>query len=287
MQYQQTLARPITTQGPSVISDEPTNLTIKPAETDTGILFVRTDKSCPIPCSPFLLRRRPPIKWTTLVNRGVTVETVEHIVAALRGMEVDNVLVEVDRPGIPILDGSALPFVEMILEAGTVTQEGLRTDYLPITRVLGAWEQRISMRTGNMASNRSALFAIPDSTTSIAYTGYWEGLPLGHQLVDVIITPEVFANEIAPARTFMTPWEIERWKPEGPRPLLSHYFCDNVLIVSETETFEERLPDEAARHKVLDIFGDVSVCGYIKGRFYGYRSGHSLNNRMVGRMVGR
>ena len=284
MNLQKTIAAPESVIGPTVCSNEPCIMTLLPAPEYTGVNFYRTDLHQKIPVKPKYVKNHSVTKWTALEKDGARVEDTEHILAALRGMEINNITICLDSPGTPLMDGSALPFVEMIQRAGVVEQgaEVMLTE--PVTASEAVWEDMVSFRTGEKRSKRSFLFARPDKRLVVSYLLQYDGTPLPEQYAEYVVTPDVFATQIAPARTFMTPWEIDKWGPAGSG-LLSQYFCDIVPILSDKRVFMERIPNEAATHKVLDMIGDLSILGSaLVGGFMGMRSGHSLNSAMVRRL---
>lgn len=284
MNLQKTIAAPESIIGPTVCSDEPCIMTLLPAPEYIGVNFYRTDLHETIPVKPKYVRNQSVTKWTALEKDGARVEDTEHILAALRGMEISNITICLDSPGTPLMDGSALSFVEMIQRAGIVEQGAEVVLTEPVTTREVVWEDMISFRTGEKRGKRSFLFARPDKKLIVSYLLQYDGTSLPEQYAEYEVTPDVFIRQIAAARTFMTPWEVDKWGPTGSG-LLSQYFCDIVPILSDQSVFIERIPQEAATHKVLDMIGDLSILGpNLVGGFMGMRSGHSLNSAMVRRL---
>jgi len=282
---QKTIGFEVDFLGPSIVSDELAYIKIKPASPSNGIRFIRTDISEIVPCHPSRLCWKKSAKWTSLQQREARVEGVEHLLSALWGLGITNVDIELDSPHIPILDGSALPFVQEIQAAGIVEEREVYVPKFAVRKSYMVWQSMVDFRTGKTVSGVSHIVATPATDMHISYVLKYKGTALEPQIVEGSITEKTFVNSIAPARTFMTPWEIERWAPDGPEPLLSRHFCDMVPIVSDTEVFEERVPSEAGMHKVLDMIGDLAVLGLTSGAFFGVRSGHSLNRAMVRRIA--
>jgi len=282
---QKTIGRVIKFEGPSIISDEISYISILPASPNSGIRFSRLDCSALVSCHPSNLCRKRFTKWTSLQENGVRIEAIEHLLAALSGMGITNATIELQGDGIPLVDCSALPFVKCIQDVGVIDQGVAHAPKFFLSGQHTVWEEMVDFKTGRRQLRLSYLTAIPQrSGLHISYLLHYDKTGLGMQLVETEITPETFAKDIAPARTFMTPWELERWAPDGPEPLLSQYFCDVVPIVSTINVFEERIPNEAASHKILDMMGDLAVLGLLSGTFFGVRSGHSLNKAMVRRI---
>lgn len=282
---QKTIGSAVEFLGSSIVSDDLAYIKIKPALPNAGIRFVRTDIGDVIPCHPSRLCWRRGGKWTSLQQRGARVEGVEHLLAALWGMGITNAEIELDSPHIPVLDGSAAPFVDAFQNVGVVVEEDKYIPKFDVCKSYMTWQPMIDFRTGERIPDASHLVATPSENMHISYLLVYSDTALDIQLLGDDIAPELFAEFIAPARTFMTPWELERWNPDGPEPLLSKYFCNMVPVVSDTGVFEERVENEAAAHKILDMIGDLAVLGLTSGSFFGVRSGHTLNKNMVRRIA--
>lgn len=279
-EYVRTLQNPTATiEGVPVYGDLRHKLTLLPAPPDTGIVFRMNGKD--IPCSPKYLSP-PRGKWTSLVKGRVIVHDTEHIIAALRGMEVDNCIIDIEAreaAGVPVLDGSAKQFADEIHRTGTVEQDRPRQRFIlgrgGVAMIMPSYKGKSSQE------RRAYLFTYQSDCMDVSYALDYEPLKLGKQsMCFSCITPELFRAEIAPARTFLTRWEVERYAPSGPEQMWGHAIYD-MPIISETETFEERMPNEACRHKILDIIGDIGLLGPFSGWVLGIHSGHTLNRRMV------
>ncbi len=245
----------------------------RPAPADTGIEFVRTDlpgkprvKAC-----PENLVKKP--RRTALLRGEAQVDTVEHVLAALAGLEIDNAIVEVDAPEMPTGDGSALPFVETLLDAGKVELDAPRTVFeLP---------EPFMVSEGD-----ASIMAMPNPTgLSLIYNLDYDGNAIPSQSFMFQCNPERFPEDVAPARTFCLEEEVETFRRQGVG-LGATY--ENTLIVSADGSIVEntrRFDDEFARHKMLDLIGDVSLLGAkLKARVVAVRSGHSLNMVFVNRL---
>ncbi|MEJ5340649.1 MAG: UDP-3-O-acyl-N-acetylglucosamine deacetylase [Thermogutta sp.] len=267
---QQTIARPVAVEGFGYWSGEDCRVEFRPAPPNTGVVFVRED-----------LRHRPRIparleyriempRRSCLEYRGVRVEMVEHVMAALGGLQIDNCEVAVTAPEMPGCDGSALPFVEALLAAGIIKQSMPR----PV-RVLSA-----VVRVEENGCWFEARPGLGQECFMRYLLDYGPEGPIGRQSFGLTLTPETFRRELAPCRTFMLKEEAEWLLSQGlgrrttPRDLLvfdEHGPIDNEL----------RFPDECVRHKLLDMVGDLALCGCdLVGRFCAYRSGHRLNAQL-------
>lgn len=268
---QQTIARVVTVEGFGYWSGQNVRLEFHPAEPGTGIVFVRTDlpKRPAIPAS--VLHRIEVPRRTTLVVDGGSVEMVEHILAALHGLHIDNCQIHVDRPEMPGCDGSSKPFVDALRSAGTVTQDW-PVRQLVVTDVT---------RVGN---DESWVEARPSKNPglSIKYKlDYGPDNPIGRQTLEMRVTPEAFCRELAPARTFLLESEAEWLRARG---LGSRVTSRDILVFGEQGPIDNelRFEDECVRHKALDLIGDLALAGCeIVGHIIAYRSGHRLNADLV------
>ena len=245
-------------------------MTLKPAEADAGVVFVRTDlpDRITIPARIAGLSSQP--RRTVLRNGTAAVETVEHCLAAVNGLEVDNLEIEIDGPELPNIDGSCNPYTQAIVKAGTVTQNKVR-DVFIIT-------EPIVVREGD-----SVLYALPDRDDqfNIIYDLDYNEPSIGRQLYRVQITPETFIDDISPARTFITEAEAHEFRARG---IGAHLSAEDILVLSPDGPVDNelRFEDECARHKVADLLGDLMLFGRpLRGRLVAYRSGHSCNHLLV------
>jgi UDP-3-O-[3-hydroxymyristoyl] N-acetylglucosamine deacetylase len=237
-------------------------LELKPAAAGYGIRFRRVDVGVEIPASLDHLARMD--HATTLARDGVSVGTVEHLLSALQGLGVDDVLVEVDGPEIPILDGSAAPFVILIHEAGLRPLTAAR-QYLKVVKAVevvrgGAWVR-----------------LLPAEQLRVAYTIGFDHPLLRHQSASYKITPNTYAEEIAPARTFGFLRDVETLRRNG---LALGGSLENAVVIGESGVLNNKLrfEDEFVRHKILDAVGDLALLGHpVVGQLEGHRAGHALH----------
>lgn len=263
---QRTLAADVELEGPGLHTGRHARVRLVPAPEDHGRVLVRVDVDPPA-AIPVSARHRLPIpRCTALGAGGVSVMTVEHLLAALAGMGVDNVRIEVEGPELPALDGSALPYVHAIERAGLVEQRAPRR-IRALRRAL--WE----------AEGDRFVAAIPWPELRVSYAFMSDRPRLADQFVEFTVTPEVFRAEIAPARTVAFLDEVRDLRARGlglgGRP-------DNVLVIGDQGPVGElRLPDEVARHKVLDLVGDLALAGPVVARVVAVRAGHELSARLA------
>ncbi len=268
---QRTLREPVGVAGVGLFSSAPSRVTIRPAGPDEGIAFRRVDlPGAPsVPARIEFVAERP--RRTALVRGEAVIETVEHCLAALAGLGVDNALVDVAGPEIPAGDGSAAPFTEAISRVGLVEQDAPRralTVSAPVT-----------VRDGD-----ASITAMPsdDGATEMVYVmdhGAASAIPA--QTFSYVLTPATFIEQIAPARTFSTQAEAEAMWQRG---LFRHLTPRDMLVVGPAGPIDNayRFRDEPVRHKLLDLLGDLSLVGRpIVGRIVAVRSGHALNQRLA------
>jgi UDP-3-O-[3-hydroxymyristoyl] N-acetylglucosamine deacetylase len=245
------------------------NMTLKPAPCDFGVVFLRTDLSG----VNSVRASRENLKDTTLStflgNGRVLVQTVEHLLAALTGLGVDNVLVELDAPELPIMDGSAAPFIHLIRNAGLKRQRKPRA-YLRI-------KKKIFVQDGDKSATLT-----PAKETSIACEIDFPHPMISIQRGNYVHNQENFIREIAPARTFGFKKDVDKMIEMG---FARGGSLDNAVVLDDHGVINEgglRFQDEFVRHKILDALGDLSLAGHpIIGRLSVVKSGHTLNAKLV------
>jgi len=263
MRFQATLARDIQISGIGLHSGCFLNVRLSPAEPGHGIVFRRTDVGQLIPA---LAEEAGAFDYaTSLGPRGRELGTVEHLLSAAYGMGIDNLLVEVDGPEIPILDGSAAPWVRLFRRAGVFRQSSPTHPLIPsrTLSVSGPGGKRLEIR--------------PARELRISYTIDFPHPLVGKQSITLVLSPDTFAEHIAPARTFGFLSEYELLKKHG---LARGAAMDNCIVIGEerVENGELRFPDEFVRHKVLDLMGDLALVGRpVVGHIIATRGGHALH----------
>jgi UDP-3-O-[3-hydroxymyristoyl] N-acetylglucosamine deacetylase len=270
MAYRRTLRRPVGCTGIGLHSGKPVRLDLKPAAAGHGRRFRRTDVGVEIPARLENLARLD--HATTLSRDGVSVETVEHLLSALCALGVDDVLVEVDGPEVPVMDGSAAPFVILIHEAGVKPLKAAR-QYLKVLRpvevVRGGKSARIS----------------PADHLQISYTIGFDHPLLRHQAATFRIAADTFVEEIAPARTFGFLREVETLRKNG---LALGGSLENAVVVGETGVLNQKLrfENEFVRHKVLDAVGDLALLEHpVVGHVEAVKAGHALHAALAQKLL--
>lgn len=268
---QRTIGKAVSVQGFGYWSGQDVRVDFRPAPANSGIVFVRSDLPRPARIQALVANRIEAPRRTTLRSGNATVEMVEHIMAALGGLHVDNCEIWVDAPEMPGCDGSALPFVEALLAAEILTQPALRP----------ALVVREVTRLGNEESWVEARPRAAPGLSLKFHLDYGEGSPIGEQTLALPVTPDSFRRELAPSRTFMLKAEADWLLSQG---LGGRATYEDLLVFDADGPIknELRFRDECVRHKALDLVGDLSLAGCdLIGHFVAYRSGHRLNAEMV------
>jgi UDP-3-O-[3-hydroxymyristoyl] N-acetylglucosamine deacetylase len=267
MDAQRTLRRQIPCVGIGLHSGNKVNLTLKPASADFGIRFRRTDLGgLEVPAT---VQHLAGIQLATgLARNEVSVETVEHLLAALVSMNVDNVLIELNSPEVPIMDGSAAPFVYLIQEAGVKTL-GTPRRFLKIVRPIAI----------SRGDKRIALY--PSDHFKVTYSISYDHPLLRHQSRTLRITEDSFVEDVAPARTFTFLKDVEMLRQNG---FALGGSLENAIVLGETGVLNNalRFEDEFVRHKILDAIGDLALVGYpVIGHLVAHRAGHALHTEFA------
>jgi UDP-3-O-[3-hydroxymyristoyl] N-acetylglucosamine deacetylase len=270
LSYQHTLAGPAICAGVGLHSGERVRVSIRPAPVGAGIVFVRTDLSGDnrVPATAEAVTQTR--LCTVIANAsGVTVATIEHLMAALAALDVDNAIVELDGPEVPIMDGSALPFVQLLDRAGRRRQEAVR-QYIEILETVEVIE-------GDKIARLS-----PSDRFEVAFEIAFATPVIGRQRVDLTVDETSFRRELADCRTFGFLKDVNALREIG---LARGGSLENAVVIDGDRLLNPeglRRPDEFVRHKALDAVGDLYVLGApIIGRFEGVLAGHALNNLIV------
>ncbi len=265
--YQRTLIEPVVVKGIGLHTGQSVQCRLCPAAVDTGRVFARVDLEAQPTISATLANCQPAHLSTLLQEGHTTVQTVEHVLAALIGLGVDNCQIEIDGPELPILDGSAIPFVTAILQAGLQAQSRQRhvgRIRAPIT----VWHQE------------SFITAIPGSTWQCTYGIDFRHSPIQDQWRSWRYSLTSFVNEVAPARTFSREQDVEWAQQQG---LIKGGSLDNAIVCSEDSWYNPlRFVDEPVRHKLVDLIGDLSLLGlYLQGHILAFKAGHQLHHQFA------
>jgi UDP-3-O-[3-hydroxymyristoyl] N-acetylglucosamine deacetylase len=266
---QKTLKKPIHCRGIGLHSGARINMALFPAAPDTGIVFRRSDLD-QVEIAANWRNIVDSTLCTTLGDRaGVTVATVEHLMAALAGLEVDNAIVELDGPEVPVMDGSAAPFVFLLECAGLVEQRAPRRAIKVLKPV-------------SVGSKGNSAALLPDDEFRVSFAIDFASGAINRQELCFTLDSLSFKQDISRARTFGFLHEVDQMRAAG---LARGGSLENAVVISGDQVLNEgglRYGDEFVRHKVLDALGDLYLAGGpILGHFHGVRSGHATNRQLI------
>lgn len=261
MEKQRTIAKETTFSGIGLHTGNLTTMRFKPTAPNKGVTFYRVD----LPDRPAIRADVDHVvdvsRGTTIAVNGVQVRTVEHVLAAVVGLGIDNVDIEVDANETPVGDGSSVPFMKVLKEAGVVDQNAERK-YITV-------DEPVYYRDDDVT-----LSVLPLDHFRVTMTIAYDHVAIGTQYATFNITPEVFEREIAPARTYCFLREVKMLQEQG---LIQGGSLENAVVIGDEAILNDdlRFPDEMVRHKVLDLVGDMFLLGHpVKGHFIGVKSGH-------------
>lgn len=268
---QRTIKKSVELSGVGLHTGVAVNLKFKPAPANIGVNFIRVDvKDSPMikaDITNIISQEKSPRRTSIGIN-GVEIHTIEHLMAALWSLGIDNIIIEIDGPELPGLDGSAIGFIDILKKVG-VEDQGIPKKIYQVRSPLWA-EQDGAM-----------IMVLPDDNFRVSYTLNYEHHLLKAQYLSFAVDEKTFAKEIASARTFCLEKEANELRKKGLGKGANY---DNTIVVGEGGVIDNKLrfEDEFARHKILDLLGDLYLLGYnIKGHIVAMRSGHPLNINLV------
>ena len=275
MSLQRTIKSEARLSGRGLFRGRDVRVVFKPAGPDTGVLFVRTDLPDPveIPVGPEYIIQRD--RRTALASGQAVVETPEHCLASIYALGIDNLIIELDGEELPGFDGSSEEYFKALQKTGVVEQEQSRKE-LVVTRSICITEQD------------KAIYALPSNGGGLSVTyelDYTQHTGIGRQLYSCELTESGFAQNLARARTFVLEAEALQMQAMG---IGAHLGPRDILVINSDGPIRNsyRYPDECVRHKVVDLIGDLRLAGRpVVGRIVAYKSGHLLNQKLVGRLA--
>jgi len=267
---QTTVGKTVTYTGIGLHSGRNVTMTLNPAGVNTGIIFARTDLPGMPQVAAVAGNVTNAMRATTLESGHAKVFTIEHLLAAFYALGIDNCLVKINSVEPPVADGSSLPFVRLIEEAGEKQQEALRK----VVAVTEAQTIRVDDKF---------ITILPYDGLRVTFTSINSHPMLGVQFGDYEMTRDVFVRDIAPARTIGFMHEVERLQAQG---LALGGSLENVVVYDDEKVLTPlRFADELVRHKILDIIGDLALAGNIKGHIIAVKSSHALNTALAKKIV--
>jgi UDP-3-O-[3-hydroxymyristoyl] N-acetylglucosamine deacetylase len=273
MQSQTTICRPVETSGIGLHHGAPVNLRILPAPPNTGIVFIRKDLDGTRIRASWKLVERVSYATSLMHPKGIFISTTEHLLSVLYSMSIDNVFIELDNLELPILDGSGLPFVQLLQEAG-VQDSGRPRRYLRILKPV------------SVESNGKSVTILPADRFQLRCRNFFDHPYVGEQMLELDVTPEIYAREIAPARTFGFEYELDQMRDMG---LIRGASLKNAICFTRDGVANPgglRFPDECCRHKALDLIGDLALIGKpLLGCVVAQKAGHAMHVALVKKLM--
>ncbi len=261
------------TRGIGLHHGSPVTLRILPAPPNTGIVFIRTDLDNTRIRASWKLVERVSYATSLMHPKGIFISTTEHLLSVLYSMSIDNAFIELDNLELPILDGSGLPFVELIREAG-VQDSGRPRRYLRILKPV----------TVEAGGKNVAIF--PSDRFQLRCRNFFNHPMVGEQSLELDLTPEVYARELAPARTFGFEYELDQMRDMG---LIRGANLENAVCFTRDSVANPgglRFPDECCRHKALDLIGDLALIGKpLLGCVVAEKAGHAMHVALVKKLM--
>lgn len=269
MRLQRTLRKEVSFEGIGLHTGRYTKVCLKPSPADTGITFIREDVAIRASVDSVT----DTTFSTTLEYKGVKIKTVEHLLAALSGLGIDNLIVEVDGPEVPILDGSSIQLAKIILRGGIVTQSKVKP-YIKVTSPI------------TVSNGDAKITALPYDGRRITYEIYFDHYVPKEQKLSLELSEESFLAEVAPARTFGFLKDVEYLRTNG---FVRGGSFENTIVVGESGVLNSsglRFKDEFVRHKILDLIGDLYLSGFsIYGHIMARKSGHTTNLKFLKKLL--
>ncbi|MDD5597422.1 MAG: UDP-3-O-acyl-N-acetylglucosamine deacetylase [Victivallaceae bacterium] len=273
MPKQRTFEKSATLSGIALHTGARATLKVSPAEANSGITFRRVD----LPGCPAVKALAPNVvdarRGTTIGNASAVVYTIEHIMSALHANAIDNAVIDMDGPEPPIEDGSALPFLKLVQEAGCAEQDA-ETEIWTVKEPV------------HIDEKGTQLVILPGDELKISCLTSFKGAPVETQYLEIVVTPESFRDEICSARTFVNYQDLKQLMAMG---LVKGGSLDSAAIIHDGAIIckdELRFPDEIVRHKILDLIGDIYLCGRrVKANIIAIRPGHYFNVQLAAAML--
>ena len=271
MSLQKTIKTEATISGRGLFSGKEAKVVFRPAPPDNGIVFVRVDLPQPVEISALVTNIDRRSRRTTIKKGDVAIDTVEHCLAAVCALEIDNLIIEVDAAEMPDPSGSSEEYYKALKGAGQTEQQAERKEFI-INEAI------------TITSGEASIYALPfpDEGLNITYDLYYTGhTGIGRQIYSCRLTAESFEKNLALARTFLLEAEAKQFQSRG---IGTHLGPRDILVISSDGPIKNKFiyPNECVRHKIVDLIGDLALVGRaIRGRIVAYKSGHSLNHQLV------
>jgi len=270
LKLQKTIKNEGKMRGRGMFGGKEAKVVFRPAPADSGIAFTRTDVPEPVRIVAVASNLAERSRRTTLKKGSVSIETIEHCMAAVNALEIDNVIIEVNGPELPASDCSCAEYFKVLRRTGIVEQNVTRKEYVI--------DKPITVTAGD-----ACIYALPYSDDGLSVTydlDYGGHTGIGRQIFSCRLTPDSFERHLAPARTFLLEAEAKQFQARG---MGAHMSPRDILIINSDGPIKNsyRFPNECVRHKIVDLVGDLGLVGRaLKGRIVAYKSGHALNQQL-------
>ena len=271
MKLQKTIKSEAKISGKGLFGGKEAKVVFRPASAESGVVFVRTDTQEPVRISAVAPNLAERSRRTTLKKGSVSIETVEHCLAAVSALEIDNLIIEVNGLELPAPDCSCAEYFKALKRSGLVEQQVSRKEFVI--------REPISITAGD-----ASIYALPylDDGLNITFDlDYGGHTGIGREIFSCRLTPEGFEKNLASARTFLLEAEAKQFQARG---MGTHLGSRDLLVISSEGPIKNsfRFPNECVRHKIVDLIGDLALVGRaVKGRIVAYKAGHALNQRLV------
>jgi UDP-3-O-[3-hydroxymyristoyl] N-acetylglucosamine deacetylase/3-hydroxyacyl-[acyl-carrier-protein] dehydratase len=271
LKQQKTIKSEARVSGKGMFGGQEAKVVFRPGPADSGVVFVRTDVAEPVRMGAVITNVAERGRRTALKKGSVSIETVEHCLSAVSALEIDNLIIEVGGPELPASDCSSAEYFKVLKRAGLVEQAEPRKEFVISEPI-------------SIASGDASIYALPyaDDGLNVTYDlDYGGHTGIGRQVFSCRVTPDGFERNLAPARTFLSEAEAMQLQARG---IGTHLSPRDILVINSDGPIKNsfRFPNECARHKIVDLIGDLMLLGRaVKGRIVAYKSGHSLNQQLV------
>ena len=267
---QKTISKSIKFKGIGLHSGKKVEMVVRPATSNTGVVFrVKNGPNSFIDIKANYRNVTSTILCTTISSQGYSISTTEHIMSALYGLNIDNVIIELTDNEIPIMDGSSLAFVNEIMSVGSIDQK----NFVRSIKI---------KKTVEVKHNDKLVRVSPHNETIITCEISFESKFIGNQSLSLLLKPEIYKTQISSARTFGFMKDVDALRKNG---LALGGSLENAVVISDKKILNKgglRFNDEFVRHKALDLIGDIALAGHrIIGSIYSYKAGHNLNNKLL------
>jgi UDP-3-O-[3-hydroxymyristoyl] N-acetylglucosamine deacetylase/3-hydroxyacyl-[acyl-carrier-protein] dehydratase len=272
---QKTIADQARLSGKGMFGGQEVRVLFRSADVDTGIVFIRKDTPEPVRIEANVKNIGERSRRTAIKKGDASIETIEHCMAAINALEINNIIIEVEGPELPGFDGGPGEYFKTLKKCGFVEQSKPRKE-LVIT-------EPITLSDGD-----ASIYALPASADELQITydlDYTKHTGIGRQMLSCTLTTEYFETNLAPARTFLLEAEAKQFQSHG---IGTHLSPREILVINSDGPIKNsfRFPDECVRHKIVDLIGDIALTGrHVCGRIVAYKSGHSLNQKLAAKLL--